>query len=336
MNHERSHSGDRTSPHSKKNKIVRPQNQVKYTRQIASPPTADRFTDNHQIISFHQILWFWLQHSPWFDFSHGLFWGIVVGLTAVFSASGGVALTKIDFVEQTIVRTLNINSSLIQSEVSGLTRTVNVLVMEVKPGRDEMLEFSSVVVGETKTILLLKFQPELDTTEVISIPTDSRVKIPKLGWGTLADANRYGGTTLVSQLVGQLLDGTTIDRYIRGTPQTFEKLIASGKITIDDCKDPIENCANHSQQIVQQRIATETIRQRLNIPSYLNSFQDTLTDVSSNLDTNLSVSEMMSIANFVKDLESENIAVNLIAEYTPGKTIYREDRLSQSSFLKNK
>lgn len=337
MNHERSHREVRTSSHSKQNRIVRPQSKIKYTRPIASPPTFDRFWDNHQGILFQRFLWLWLQHSSWSNFGRGLFWGLIVGLTAVFSASGGVALTKIDIVEQAIARTISNNSRLIQpNNVTSLTHPLNILAIEVEPISNEMIEFSQAFIGESKTILLLKFQPELGTTEVINIPPDSRVKIPGLGWGTLADADRYGGTTLVSQLVSQLLDNAIVDRYVKGTSETFQQLIDSGKITLDSCNTRTENCSNRFKQVSRQKIATETIRQRLNVPGYFNNFQQSSIDIQPDLDTNLSIPEIMSVANFVKDLESENIAVNLISEYIPGKSLYINNQFSQSSLLKER
>lgn len=335
MNHERSHSGNRTSSHPKKSIIARPRNKIEYRESIASPPTMDRLTNNRQIISFHQILWIWAQQSSWFNVGRGLFWGIVVGLTAVVSATFGVALTKVDRVEQTIANTIDRNKPPVTSEVSSLTRPINVLAIEVEPNSDRAIESSQTFIGESKTILLLKFQPNLKRFQVINIPIDSRVKIPGFGWGTLVDANQYGGTNLVLRSVALLLDDITIDRYIYSTPQTFKKLMASGKIKLDTCDRKYENCASKSQQILRQHRATETIRQRLNVPNYLSNFESSSIEHQADLDTNLSVPEIMSIAHFVKDLEPEKIAVNLLPKYTPGKAIDVKNRLTQSSGLTN-
>jgi len=317
MNYERSHSGDRTSSKPKNSIIAKPRNRIKYTESRASLPTVDQSSNNHQIILFHKILWFWLQQSSWFNLGRGFFWGIVVGLTAMISATFGVVITKVDLVEQTIARTIDRHKPPVASEASkvpNLTRQINILAIEVEPSDNQAIESSQTFVGESKTILLLKFQPNSKRFQVINIPIDSRVKIPEFGWGTLADANRYGGTTLVSESVAQLLDGITIERYVHSTPQTFQKLLASGKIKLNSCDLISENCDHKSQQVWRQQIATETIRQRLNVPGYLSSFENSLIELQADLDTNLSLREVMAIANFVKDLESEKIVVNQLTQ----------------------
>ena len=332
MNHERSHNGDPNSPYPKKHRIVISQPRTEYLKSILSPSVVNRSRDNYHIISFRQALWFWLEHSPWFYFGCGLFWGSIIGLTAMISAGAGVALTKIDAVEKAIAKTINRDASQVEPTVKySLDRPVNVLLLEIKPINDEMLKFSQAFAGESQTILLLKFQPQLGKTQIIYIPPDSRVKIPGYGWGTIADANLYGGTELVSQIVAQLLGNVTIDRYIRANPKTFQQLIASGKITLNHCDLRSEDCSNENEQILRQKAAAEAIRQRLNIPNYLRDFGTTLTTIQPNLDTDLSLPEAMSIANFVKELEQDKIKVNLIPNYIPSQTIELDSQLSRVS-----
>ena len=332
MNHEKSHSEDGASSYSKKKKIVRVRDRIEFNEPIVFSGDRDDKIDRHQVVLLRQIFWFWLQQSPWYDFGRGLFWGAIVGLTAIVSAGYGAALTKFEVVEQAIVRTIDRSYSGSSSDASPvLNRSLNVLVMEVKPSANEMIEFSSASVGESKTILLLKFQPALDLVRIIYIPTDSRVKIPEFGWGTIADANRYGGIELVSKLVSGLSGGTKIDRYIRATPKTFDKLIASGKITLDKCDVRFEDCSNKLQQISRQKAAVQTIRQRLNIPTYLSDFEASLRNAGSNLDTNLSVSGFMAIANFVKEVDPQNITVELSSKYVPAYSLSQSDRLNRNT-----
>ena len=204
------------------------------------------------------------------------------------------------------------------------------MLIEVKPDRRGTIESSPAFIGNSKTILLLQFAPQSNSARIINIPADSRVKIPQLGWGTLADANKYGGTALVSQMVKQLLDGITIDRYIRATPATFRQLIASGKITLNSCQEQYLDCNDRAEKFSRQQTVAETIRQRLNIPTYLKSFKTTLIQTKSGLDTNLSIPEAMSIAEFVRELESDRIEVDLVSGYTPGKTIGINSQLDKS------
>ncbi|MGL5078232.1 MAG: hypothetical protein ACRDBG_20735, partial [Waterburya sp.] len=80
------------------------------TELIESSQINDQANDNHQINLLHQPVWFWQQHSRWSFFVRGLFWGGIIASTAIVSAGGGVALTKITAVEQTIIQTIKPSS----------------------------------------------------------------------------------------------------------------------------------------------------------------------------------------------------------------------------------
>lgn len=323
MNQERSRSQERTSSQEKDQpRLIFPSEDKNPNWSASQTDIAENLQDSHNSLIMDKLQFYW-QHSGQNYFKCGLVWGTVFGFTAILSASCGVALAQIDVVEKAITQTINRHSSIIPKTArsSTLDRPVNILLLEVQPDRHEMLKFSQSLQGETTTILLLKFQPHLGLAEVINIPVNSRVKIPGLGWGTIADAHRYGNTPLVSQMVRQLLDGVTIDRYLRATPATFGKLITSGKITLNFCDANLEDCTNPSQKLWRQKIAVETIRQRLNIPTYGKSFASTLIKVKPELDTNLSVPETMAVANYVKELATEQIEVKLVPDYTPGQAI---------------
>ena len=265
-------------------------------------------------------------------FGRGLFWGAIFGSTAIFSASCGVALTKIDRVEKIIARTINKDLLTLQSFTQQeFERPINILLLETKPQDEAIIQSSQEFVSRSKTVLLLQFDPLSNTAKVTNIPLNSRVKIPNFGWGTIDDANKYGGTLLVSQSVAQLLNGITIERYVKATPAAFNRLISNSEITLNKCDARLENCSNIARQIAQQKIAIETIRQRLNIPMYFQSFENTLSKTRSNLDTNLSVPEAITIANFLKELESDDIEVDLVSGYTKGKSIDLNHKMHKSN-----
>lgn len=266
----------------------------------------------------------WLDNIPFsrkhfgsYYFKNGLIWGAIFGFTAILSASCGVALTKINAVEKMIARTINSNSlSSTTTNAPVLDRPVNILLVEVEPTDNKMLKFQQAFSGESKTILLLKFDPQSNIAQGIDIPADSRVKIPGLGWGTIADAHQYGNMVLVSQTVEKLLGDITIDRYVQGTPKTFQRLLASGKIYPQSCD---LDCHNPDQQVERQQQTVAAIRQRLRIPTYLRSFEHTLMKTQADLDTNLSLPETMLVANYVKELPATGIEISLIPGYVPGK-----------------
>ena len=335
MDRKRSRNRDESLSDLKNNQRFAAHDKTKKGDRLGSVSVTDRHSGNNLSNNWVTMLQtgFGLgsKQSSWSNFGRGLFWGGIVGLTAVFSASCGMALTQIDVVEKAIARTIELNLPTAKSvSKQSLTKPINVLLIEVEPREEEIVRFSQDFAGKSKTILLLQFKPGSNTTKIINIPVNSRVKIPGFGWGTIDDANKYGGSSLVSQSVTQLLKEIAIDRYIRATPSTFNRLIYSGKIIFNDCDVLLKNCSDPTEKIARQQMGVETIRQRLNIPVYLNSFESTLKETRSDLDTNLSLSEAMSIANFVKELESDSITVDLVSNYTLGKSIDNSERLRKS------
>ena len=299
MNQERSRDRDKSSWHRGNNRIARSQNQVKQIR---------RSSDYYQITRLRQL--FGCSY-----FSRGLAWGASVSITAVFSAMGGGALTKIDAVERAIVQTIDVAWQSRSPKQLSLTRPLNVLLIETASDSDSIVDS----IGGRSQILLLRLEPQLNYAQIINIPLNSSVTIPGYGRGIVRDADEFGGTKLLAQTVGQLLN-MRVDRYVRATPEVFQQLIASGAITLDDCKLSA-NCSAGIEQIARQQTAVETIRQRLNIPHYVTNFQEALLVAKPNLDTNLTQQNLLAIANFVGELEPNSIEVDLPSPYVPGKTL---------------
>ena len=335
MDREKSLRKDQASSNWENNHNTTPQNELKDLKKTQLVSTKDLSSlnchNNYQITLFQEGFWLWSKQSYWFYFNQGFVWGIIIAFTAMISAIFGAATTKVEVVENTIAEVIKSKYPTTAPESKyGLTHPVNILLVEVKPNQNEIIEFSEAYIGKIKTVLLLQLDPDSDTVNLINIPNDSRVKIPRIGWGTIEDAYKYGGTPLVSQVIVQLSDHLSVDRYVRGTPAIFQDIMASGKITLNSCNDRIRNCSDLSKQNLRLQTATETIRQRLNIPAYLNSFETTITTVKSDLDTNLSLPEFMSIANFVKELKSDDIQINLVSDYVAGRNIGLDDQLQKS------
>jgi polyisoprenyl-teichoic acid--peptidoglycan teichoic acid transferase len=263
------------------------------------------------------------QDASWSYFNRGFFWGGLISLTSILSAIGGMALTHIDFVERQISQRLPSNNpeKLAVMERSTLSTSLQVLLVEVEPEANSLVDFSATAGGKSKTVLLLKVEPELNLAQAINIPLNSQIQIPGFGQGTVKDAYRLGGMTLLSQSINQLPGDFRVDRYLRTTPGIFEQLMNSGKITLENCDPRLESCSDEIDQVIRQQDAFETIRQRFNIPDYLASFETAIAQVEPQLDTNISSAEIISVANFIKELEPEEITVDLLPGYTPGKSI---------------
>lgn len=303
---------------------------------------------------------FWLIHAQLSNFNCGFFWGLIVSFIAIASGLTGASLTAISSVrsnfvakiERNKVILLSNNRSLNLSRISlssttqklnltpeqnygdrQLVRRVNLLLIGIEPHSQAIENSPTAFMGDSKTILLLQFQPQKNSLRVINIPPDSRVQIPGLGWGTISDANKYGGTSLVSQTVSQLLDNVVIDGYIRATPKALSALLPrSGKPEFP-CSQAAHNsnqtlsylsqsltlakdCTSNTEQIQQQQIWWETIRQRLHEPRISDRLPRTILKINKHIDTNLSAEEILVLANFIGKLESDRLRVSPLPNYS--------------------
>ena len=327
MNQKRSRRRKETSLDWDRNTVVQPNDEAKSLRSSAEQVNvrASNTTQSNPLDRFLRYYW---QDSRWSNFNRGLFWGGLVSLTAIFSALGGMALTRIDAVEQRISARIQKTSTDSSVPYSALTSSLQILLVEVELDDDTLTDFSKATVGKSKTILLLEVEPESNSTRAIFIPLDSSTYIPGVGQGTIGNAYQIGGIELLSEAVNQLPYDIAVDRYLRTTPQVFQQLIDSGKINFDSCDSRLMDCSNKLDRVVRQETAFKTIRQRLNIPSYLASLATAVTQVESQLDTNLDSEEIMSVANFIKELEPDRVKVDLLPGYTSGIPIKKGDRIS--------
>lgn len=77
----------------------------------------------------------------------------------------------------------------------------------------------------TDTILLARFDPQARRITILSIPRDTRVRLPSFGVTKINAANLVGGPALTAQVVSTLLGGIPIDRYVRLNTDALEELI---------------------------------------------------------------------------------------------------------------
>ena len=275
-------------------------------KELHSLGTISRSSNLSEFTAIHQPKWFWSKHSHWSYLQKGLFWGIVVSFTAVFSAGCGVALTKIERVEKAISQKIAVNFDTDRhTSKQSLTRPLTILLIEVNREREI----------QNKNILILKLDPQIGFVRVTNIPTDSRVKLANFGWSTIAEAYRYGGTALISQTVEELMNNVKIDRYLTASSDTLAQLTASGKLILSDCDREIQDCSSTSEVIQRQESEFEEIHQRLNIPAYFDNFAKTINAIQPNLDSNISNTEFIYIANFVREIDKDNVSINFLPKY---------------------
>ncbi len=221
-----------------------------------------------------------------------------------------------------------------------LTRPVNILVLGMSVLTSDLKEYKTTpgeyfpevnsFDGLSDVMLLLRFNPDTKTLNVLSIPRDTRAEVEGMGMTKINDANYHGGPAIAAKAVSQLLAGVPIDRYVRVNVGGVEKLVeALGGVTIyvpedmkyrDDSQHLYINLKAGKQhlngnqalqylrfryddlgdigRIQRQQVMMRTlIEQSLN-PAILIRLPEILSVIQEHIDTNLSVEELMALVGF--------------------------------------
>lgn len=284
----------------------------------------------------------------------GLLWGVVLGFTAITSATIGaiVALItplpapigaifqKTGFQAKTNILEDRAWNSLLNQK---LARPVNILVM----GIDRVLDAKStedMFKGRSDTMLLVRFDPADNTVRVLSIPRDSRVRIPDHGFTKINDANVFGGPALATRVVSRTLGDVQIDRYARVTTDAFKELVdlvggvevyvpekmyhkdVTQKLEIDLEEglqnldgDRAEQFARYRNKqtgdigrVQRQQILLKALQQKLFSPTILPSLPGAVQILQKYIDTNLTVEEMLALAHFGLNVKREDVRMVLL------------------------
>ncbi|MEM8639636.1 MAG: LCP family protein [Cyanobacteria bacterium P01_G01_bin.54] len=235
-----------------------------------------------------------------------------------------------------------------------LTRPVNILVLgtkvltaDVDVQASKELGYHGLVDsfdGLADTMLLVRFDPNHFKLSVMSVPRDTKVQIPGYGEMKLNAANHHGGAALTARALSDLLNGITIDRYVRINVQGVEQLIdALGGVEVYVPKDM--KYTDHSQhlyinlkqgqqhlngeqavqflrfrqdrygdigrvqrqQVLMRAVVEQTLRPQtlLKIPKLFQVIQESI-------DTNLSVEEVAALAGFAANTEREDVQMLML------------------------
>ncbi|WP_414579269.1 LCP family protein [Anabaena sp. CCY 9402-a] len=184
--------------------------------------------------------------------------------------------------------------------------------------------------GLADVMLLVQFQPEKKKIAILSIPRDTRTQIQGYGTRKINAANVEGGPALTAKTVSNVLGGAGIDRYIRINVLGVGKLIdALGGVTVfipkdmkyqDDSQHLYINLKAGKQHLNgdqalqllrfrhdalgdigriqrQQMVIRALIDQSLN-PATVTQLPKILNVVKDNIDTNLTVEELVALLGF--------------------------------------
>ncbi len=198
--------------------------------------------------------------------------------------------------------------------------------------------------GQSDTILLIRFDPHNHTITALSVPRDTQVEIPGVGLSKINAANFVGGAILSAKTVSKLLNDVTIDRYVRVNVHGFAQLIDalggvdiyvpydmqyrddSQRLYIDlkkgmqhlDGKKAIQFMRFRQDELGdigrvqrQQMLLRALIEQKLNLET-VKRVPQILEVIKHNLDTNLSVEEMLVLVAFATKTDRSQVQMLLL------------------------
>ncbi|MBH8577366.1 LCP family protein [Nostocaceae cyanobacterium CENA369] len=198
--------------------------------------------------------------------------------------------------------------------------------------------------GLSDVMLLIKFDPETKKVVMLSIPRDTRTEIEGHGMKKINAANVEGGPALTAKTVSNVLGGVGIDRYIRINVLGVGKLIdALGGVTVyvpkdmkyqDDSQHLYINLKAGKQHLNgdqalqllrfrhdelgdigriqrQQMVIRALIDQTVN-PVTVAQLPKILNVVKENIDTNLTVEELVALVGFGVRTNRSNMEMLLL------------------------
>ncbi|MFN6568841.1 LytR family transcriptional regulator [Nostoc minutum NIES-26] len=217
--------------------------------------------------------------------------------------------------------------------------------------------------GLSDVMLLMKFDPETKKVVMLSIPRDTRTEIEGYGVKKINAANVEGGPALTAKTVSNVLGGVGIDRYVRINVLGVGKLIdALGGVTVyvpkdmkyqDDSQHLYINLKAGKQHLNgdqalqllrfrhdelgdigriqrQQIVIRALIDQTLN-PVTVAQLPKILNVVKENIDTNLTVEELVALVGFGVRTNRSNMQMLLL----PGR-FSEKNEYDASYWLPNK
>lgn len=225
-------------------------------------------------------------------------------------------------------------------ELENITQVIDV-VKENKPANILVLgsDHRGEETGRSDTIMLMRLNPEEDRAQIISIPRDSRVKIPGYARNKINAAYALGGTELMIRTV-ESISGMAINYYVIIDFQGFEKMVDTlGGIDVEvekrlhdeslhmDMQPGLQHLTGQEallyvrfrhdiegdfgrirrqQQFIYALVDKgKEIRNIFKLPTLANIFAENTT-------TNLSIGDMIGYGRFLKSLEKDQIETAML------------------------
>ncbi|MBL1209307.1 LCP family protein [Geminocystis sp. GBBB08] len=279
----------------------------------------------------------------------GFIWGGCFTVTAAVSSFIGMTVAlktpiSVDFnpILEKIEALKNFGLSSLFAQQ--LQEPVNILVMGIDKVANSEENPESRFSGRSDTMLLVRFQPDDHSLKILSIPRDSRVQLPNGNYDKINSANAIGGVPYTKEVIQRNLDNINIDKYIRITPNAFTDLVdliggvevyvpvdmkytdktqglyidlKEGKQTLNG--DQVEQFARFRHdnlgdigRVQRQQILLKALREKLQSPQTIFKIPQALKLLQNEIDTDLTQSEMLSLAAFSLSLDRQEIRMVML------------------------
>lgn len=225
-----------------------------------------------------------------------------------------------------------------------VTRPINILVMGIDRVPGAAAGSDDVFSGRTDTLLLLRVDPETQTVNILSIPRDTRIRIPGHGVNKINQANVEGGPELVAQTISANFGSIPVDRYVRVSTGAFKEIVdlvggvevlVPKRMVYEDHSqglyidlhpglqtlngDQAEQFARFRKdasgdigRVQRQQILLKAFRERLQDPTVIPKLPQGIRLLQRYIDTNLSLEELLALANFGLNLEGDNLQMVML------------------------
>ncbi|GBG55464.1 cell envelope-related transcriptional attenuator [Sporomusaceae bacterium FL31] len=223
---------------------------------------------------------------------------------------------------------------------------MNIMVLGVDERADD--------VGRSDTLFVVTVDTNTKEVAMLSIPRDTRVKIPGHGYDKINHAYAEGGHTLSQKAVEGLL-GIPIDHYILINFNSFHKIVdAIGGVDIDvekrmyyedpydgndglviDLKPGLQHMDGNTAiqyvryrdeegdigRVQRQQKFIKALMKEVASPSVITRIPAIIQQVSAAVKTDMSTTEMLSMAKILNDAYKNGLKTDMV----PGKPAYISD-----------
>ncbi len=279
----------------------------------------------------------------------------VVGLTFALKSPLPVNTEVVNAVREKVeaVKEFGISSLFVRN----LQQPINILVMGIDRVPSAELGSELALSGRSDTMLVVRFQPQDHSLRILSIPRDSRIKLPNGAYDKINSANARGGVSFTKQVIQDNLEGIVIDKYIRLTTDVFVKLVdliggvevyvpmdmkytdKTQGLYIDLKQGKQILNGNQAEQfarfrhdklgdigrVQRQQILLKAFQKKMQSPQGFLKIPQALKLIQDNVDTDLTQEEILSLSSFGFGLNKEDVRMVLL----PGRASRPEEyRLS--------